>query len=421
MKPEYLAAQRKAVSAVVKDKAFELLLRMHRRHFQDETLGTIIDAVYQCIQIGKPVERETVLDELKSLPMREKLREVAAATLQNIISRDEPYSGSIPEHLAEMYRAHIADGVVEALQAPTITDAQRVAVVSEAAGRIMDAEADGATEVNKILADYFDRLARGEKSATVARAIKLESRDLVGMFGPLVYPAPYVVCGQPGFRKTGILHNLAVDFSSQGKCGLHYTFEDSEETCALKYLAVRHQISFRELLDGSINGERMNHLQVISQEPVPFRVDQRQYGIQDWAMDVRRNCMTRRVDYILLDFIQAFSYRRQYEVAELNMITKTIRQLSKDPGTGKPVPIIYTSQVNKRDEERDGEVTLTAGNAKGSGSIYEDVRFMALLDGWKDRDEKRWKVVKNTWGPYYSGSVLFDGPSGKILGYERGE
>jgi hypothetical protein len=149
-------------------------------------------------------------------------------------------------------------------------------------------------------------------------------------------------------------------------------------------------------------------------------IDDKQYRIDELLMDMRRSCISEKLDAITLDFIQAVSYNRSMgaEVGELNTLTKGFREISKGMGGAPPTPLIYTSQVNDRQEDKDtGEVKLTSGAAKGSGSLFEDVRGYYLIHGRRDSDGKNIRCVKNPNGKGFEREYIFDGASGRMMNY----
>lgn len=417
MSPAYISAQRKALISILRDKQFQFMLDCEPHFFRDPSFRMIWDGIVSCVSLGRSVTPDQVKDRIRESGAKH--GNLAIEVLGNMMASEEVYPSTIAAILAEKYRQDIIDRAVEELTNADATEASKIESVKKAYDGIMGGGVSGAVEIQDLIHAYFARLESGENSKMVERSIEIHNPHIEAIFGKRLYPAPYAVCAQPGFRKTGMLANLIVECAiTRHKNTLVYTFEDTAETFMAKIMAARYALPYQAIIDGTL-GEKAQELKNrIHGKGWPIRIDDRQFRFDEWAMDVRRNCMTRKVEMIVVDFIQAFSYNRNHEVAELNMITKGIRQLTKE----FMVPIVFASQVNDRTSDKGtGEVVLTSGSAKGSGSINEDVRWLCVIDGFPDQEEKRVKVFKNSWGGCFWKTVQFDGPSGCIMSVGRVE
>lgn len=414
MNPNYIAAQRKALIAIVKDCQYQMMLSIEPCYFQDQGFKAIWDGVINCVSLGKGVTEENVKDAIRQSGIKH--GPVAIEVLGNLMKLDEVYPPTLPAILAEGYRQHVIDSAIEKLTDTNATFESRVEAIKGAYEGVMGGGPEGAQEIQDLIHLYFERIESGESTEMVKRSIELHN-NLDRLFGNKLFPAPYAICAAPGFRKTGLLVNLIIECAiNRSKRTLVYTFEDSAETFMAKIISARFALNYEAVVSGTLGEKQAELKNKIHGKTWPIHIDDRQYRYDQWAMDVRRQCMTRRIDLIVVDFIQAFTYNRNHEVAELNQITKGIRQLTKE----FMVPIVFASQVNDREsDKKTGEVNLTAGAAKGSGSINEDVRWLCVIDGMVDQEEKRIKVFKNTWGPCAWKRARFDGPSGMLLEVDR--
>lgn len=425
MNPKYLTVQRKFLYALIVGRAYELMQDIHSEMITEPTLRDIYKNVIDCVRLGSEPNRETLINAIHQSALREDRKAIAVATVGRICEAEEFYDGLVAELLTQYYREYIGEKLVSALTDPNITDMRRTEAITEAAEKIVGGGITKAREMDDIITEYFRRLDSGESTEYQSRSITPSDTCVNNLFEGSIRPVPYVFCSQPGFRKTGVLMNTIVSIANQGKRVKYYSIEDNADVTAAKYLGVKYMAPWYHLANGSHNHE---HLEKIREKVKLFKnkvlVDDRQYRIDELLMDMRRACISEKLDAICLDFIQAVSYDRRNEVAELNTLTKGFREISKGIGGAPPIPFIYTSQVNDRQEDKDtGEVKLTSGAAKGSGSLFEDVRGYYLIQGKRDSADKTIRCVKNPNGAGFDRIYTFDGPSGRIMdhrGIENG-
>jgi hypothetical protein len=417
--PKYVTVQRRFLYAMIVGRAYALMQDVHAEMFQDMTLRDIYKNVLDCVKLGSEPSREVLINAIHQSALREDRKMIAVSMVGRICDTEEFYGVEVADLLTQYYREHIGQELARVLADPNLTDMKRTEAITDAAQKIVGGGVTKSREIDDLIADYFRRVDSGESTTYQERSIIPSDQCVHNLFDGAIRPVAYVFAAQPGFRKTGVLMNAIVSMANQGKRVKYYSLEDNEDVTTAKYLGCKYMAPWYDLANGTHNRE---HLDKIREKVTTFKnkvlVDDKQYRIDELLMDMRRACISEKLDAICLDFIQTVSYDRRNEVAELNTLTKGFREIAKGMGGAPPIPFIYTSQVNDRQEDKDtGEVKLTSGAAKGSGSLFEDVRGYYLIHGRRDSDGKNIRCVKNPNGKGFEREYIFDGASGRMMNY----
>lgn len=410
--------QRHAIYSVLVDGNWQMLQHIHREWIWDTQCKDVWVHMEQATMAGAPLSVAGVKNWVAESSLPQPRRAAIIGTITEVCDRGAVIynPAALPEILHENYKGHTIHSLMEHLGREGSTAEMREAAIAEAHKALSCAVGgyDNLT-VGEVGDKLLDDMANGQKSELVNKSIILHDRELAEMFRGRIWPVPYVIGAREKYRKTQTLINLINSMAGSGRPGIFYSFEDSAETVTMKSLAIQYQIPYEELASASILPERLAILRkkAYGLHGRHITVDPKGYRPDAWAKQVRMQCMSSRVDWVCMDFLQAMSYDRRYEVHELSAIGKMIRELSKEFN----IPFITLAQVNENTEDVDtGEVKLHIGNLKGSGAIKEDARFIAMIDGIASEGTLRWKVVKNSFGPLFRKRVTYDPPSGKIIG-----
>jgi replicative DNA helicase len=415
--------QKQMLHLLVARSTFDLLPLINDQWFFHPTLAKLYMAVLETIRDKRGCDKEKVIGIIQGGDFKEK--NILITELANICAADLKYHESfLIDSLRNCYRDYIEEGLAHTLADKEHTTADsRADAIGAAYKNLTMSSGEGKVEtLNDEVRSIFDEIKSGKQSAMERACITLHDTNLATMFRKRIWPVPYLIGAREKFRKTQTLLNLLIEITKNGRPGIFYTFEDSRRTVALKSMSISSSVDYELLSLGQVDPEKMKELETVYYGTFgkKMKVDPTSYSPEQWERNVRAQCMSERVDWIAIDFVQSFRYNRNHgaEVHELSRIGKIIREVCKE----FTIPCITLSQVTKRDEEEDtGRVKLHIGNLKGSGALAEDARQVYLIDGIASEASLNWKCVKNSFGPLYNQIIDYHGPTGKIVDVRMGD
>jgi replicative DNA helicase len=365
--------------------------------------GDVWTAALSVCMERNALSRESVIDWIRKSQFSDSRKSATMAALEECISETSYDLVLLPRMLSSEFQKHCEDNLKIALEDVQGTGESRLEAVTKAHEALCNVGADDQTaNMNDLTRKYFDAREAGEEPEPSKRSINFYDEHLKFIFRGRIWPEPVIIAAPPRMSKTQLLLNIVNDFSSSGRPGKVYSFEDSSETFSSKLLAV------------DVDKLRMMKDELYTKHGKNVYVDPKSYTFEEFARVVRRDCLSMRLDWIACDFIQCFKYQRRFEHQEISEGTKIIRELSKT----YELPIIMLSQVRRTDGakgDKKDEYYPSLHDLRGSGSLEEDSRAVYIIGGSAANPVRRITVAKNSHGPLVEYDVEFDLPSGRII------
>lgn len=266
---------------------------------------------------------------------------------------------------------------------------------------------------NKVINEYIDMVENGTKDEFNQGSIELTHRSLRRVFNGKIRPVPYCIASRPGFRKTGLAINLMEDFTKNGKRGLFFSLEDSKETLRNKYLAIKNDMPLASLNEMIFGREQMEQLKAERKDENDNLVTvlDCSFTLETFEKEIRNQLTRKKIDYIMIDFIQLFSMSKGKRHEVIGEFMKLFVNICKK----YMIPLIFLSQVNDRDENKEGSIRLDLGDLKDSSTIEEYSRMVLFLQGSRSDDIKEINIAKDTFASVRIDQLEFSPLSGKIL------
>lgn len=412
-----LIPQKQMLHLLVARSTYDLLPMVQDQWFFSPQLHKLFVYVLETITMSKGCDREKVTDTILRSDAKDK--QILITELANICGADLKYHESfLIDSMKGCYREWVEETLVHTLtnKNETTPDSRMDAIGAAFKNLTQGNGEQKSGSLNDEIRLMFEEVRNGTANQIEQRSIQLHEPNLAFMFRKRIWPVPYLIGAREKFRKTQTLLNILLEITKNGRPGILYTFEDSVRTIANKCLSINTSVSYEELSLGAVDKEQMAELEkrLSGQFGGKLSIDPASYSPEQWERNVRARCMSERVDWIAIDFVQSFRYNRNHgaEVHELSRIGKIIREICKE----FVIPCLTLSQVTKRDEEEEtGRVKLHIGNLKGSGALAEDARQVYLIDGIASEASLNWKCVKNSFGPLYTSVIDFHAPTGRIV------
>lgn len=411
-----MLSQKRLVYALVRDGAYDLMGQIDIGWITDPTMQMLIGAVAESLSVHGQAKLPDVINVIEASQHHRIKKDIYISTIKEIVSSPTVWTPDLPEHLLEDYRDYHKQELAKTIADDLSTVEQRLAKVESYRTALMGIQSKNGQTIYEVAEEHIQKIESGEMLLLKEKSIPLYNENLRDMFsGSRIYPVPICIGAREGFGKTTVLLNLILDFASSKRRGLFYNLEDTNETAASKWLSAQALVPYSAVLMGEVDAEQLSQLKAANNKGASKYIvtKDKMFSIDEWERDVRKECLTGKVEWIGVDFIQSFRGigRSMSDIAvNLSRVTKIIRQLTKEFF----IPIMFLSQVNENGED-DGEVMLHIGNLKGSGSIKEDCRQVFLMDGMREGEARNWRCVKNSgFGPTFKKTLTFDWPVGRI-------
>lgn len=409
--------QKYALHALIVDRQFDVLTDSKNQWFWDRSLGDVFLCAMQVLSERGELGRDAVADAIRKNGWHSTRVSAAMGALAEVV-KPCPYDlVSLPGALASAFQDHVVGGLIKVVGDENSTALQRIEAIALAHGELTHVgDSKRAPNLEELVDDFFDRLARGEDTEKRKKSIPMRNVHMMNIFRGRLWPELYIIAAREKFGKTQLMMNMVAESAEQGRRVRVYSHEDTAETFRDKYLSLKTGVPYDRVSSGDLTPEEVTRMKSVMDlyrnVAKNVIIDPKTYSPEELCLSLRREIISDGLGMVCVDYLQRLRYRRNEEVHELSDATKRIADIGKE----YLLPIVLLSQVNENREDETGRVTLHIGNLKGSGAPKEDGRQIYLLDGWANRALKRIQCVKNSYGKLYFGGIEFDHATGRIVG-----
>ena len=198
-----------------------------------------------------------------------------------------------------------------------------------------------------------------------------------------------IVGGRPSLGKTsmalGIARNAAVE---QGACVALFSLEMARESVVLRLLSGESGVNLRRVRLGLQNEDEekqiMDATGVLSEAPI-YIDDSPQLRVVEMRSKARRLDFERRIDLVVVDYLQLMEGRGDNRVQEVSYISRSLKALARELN----VPVLAVSQLSRAVMGRASHKPQLS-DLRESGSIEQDadvVMFIHRDDVYYSREE----------------------------------
>lgn len=410
--------QKKVISAIVCDGMVSMIPDVHPKFFSDRALKNVYKAIFESLSAKKACDYETVMDVIANNGFKEMERDLAMAALKNVVKEKHDIGPGLADELQAEYRQGLFKKTSDFISDAANTDTQKIETVEKAFRDLTDFQSGGDGESLQVLINqYRDSINSGEQQEIASRAIKFYSEKIAALFPTgRLYPLPYYIAAREHFGKTLVLMNIIAELIHCGKTGIFYSLENKDDVIRNKYIALKTNITYENISMGELN----EHQKKIINENLltgaeRLIIKDKTISVDEFIRDARKECQIKKIDYIAIDHIHAFwglGKNISDQAVMLSHLSGGIREICKE----FRIPVIALAQVRENDsiDKAKTQVALSIGDIKGSGSIKENARFVFLIDGLFEGQEKNWKVAKAEIGKRFMKQIVYDGATGRL-------
>ena len=354
--------------------------------FFSETNRVIYQSCFSLYQRNEAINQITVAHELMR---QDKLEQIGgAAFLSHLISNvptslHVEYYAQIVSDAAIMRRLITAAGQIEALGYEASPDVE--ASLNKAEDLLfqvrMKREPRDFIPIRDALGQYFEE---GGPSAAPREGeiphILTGFTALDDFLGGLQRSDLIVLAARPSLGKTSLALNIARNAAiNQKACVALCSLEMSREAVVQRLLASESGVDSRKGRLGRF-GEKdeikiMEASGVLSEAPI-YIDDSPQIRVLDIRSKVRRLHFERKIDLIIIDYLQLIQGdgKNETRVQEISKITRALKTMARELN----VPVLTVSQLSRAVEWRASHVPQLA-DLRESGSIEQDADVVLFI------------------------------------------
>ena len=194
-----------------------------------------------------------------------------------------------------------------------------------------------------------------------------------------------VIAGRPSMGKSTLALNIANHLSS-AKNVLFFSLEMSQVQLMLKIVSSETNLPMHKIERNQLsNNEEQIFYQKLAQagDKSMTIVDKGGLSVKDISSMARKMNTDRKLDIILIDYLQIMRYDKGREISELGNITRELKYLSKE----LQIPIILLSQLSRGVESRENKRPYMS-DLRSSGEIEQDADIVMFVyrDEYYDKD-----------------------------------
>lgn len=222
-----------------------------------------------------------------------------------------------------------------------------------------------------------------------------------------------VLAGRPSMGKSTLALNIANHLSNT-KNVLFFSLEMSQVQLMMKMVSCDSNIPLTKVEKGNLNDdEQTNFYESLAKAGNKNMniIDKSGLSVKNIFSTAKKLNSDKKIDIILIDYLQIMKYDKGREVSELGNITRELKYLSKD----LDIPIILLSQLSRGVESRENKRPFMS-DLRSSGEIEQDADMIMFVyrddyyhDDSPDRGQAELIVAKNRMGQIGFVKCNFDG------------
>lgn len=222
-----------------------------------------------------------------------------------------------------------------------------------------------------------------------------------------------VLAGRPSMGKSTLALNIANHLSTT-KNVLFFSLEMSQVQLMMKMVSCDSNIPLTKVEKGNLNDdEQTNFYESLAKAGNKNMniIDKSGLSVKNIFSIAKKLNSDKKIDIILIDYLQIMKYDKGREVSELGNITRELKYLAKD----LEIPIILLSQLSRGVEQRENKRPFMS-DLRSSGEIEQDADMIMFVyrddyyhDDSPDRGQAELIVAKNRMGQIGFVKCDFDG------------
>ena len=381
-KSDSLDSERSVVGGLLLDPCLDRVLGtgLVSDDFSNDKLRYIFGCIIELVDAKKPVDILTARDfiELQEQPKSRSW----AVDFQDLAFLSEDCIGI--EHI-EVYAKHIRTcrikNDIEMWKFNIDYDnyQETVDAIQRLENELLDSDENSMRNIISKTIDYIDDVSVNGTGLSSG----FESLDaLTSGFRP---GSLNVIAGRPSMGKSTLALNIATHLSS-AKNVLLFSLEMTQVQLMLKIISGETNIPLYKVERNQLSdNEEEIFYKALAQAGNKSMsiIDRGGLSVKDVCSITRKMNIERKVDILLIDYLQLMRYDKGREISELGNITRELKYLSKE----LQIPVILLSQLSRGVESRENKRPYMS-DLRSSGEIEQDADIVMFVyrDDYYNKD-----------------------------------
>ncbi len=404
--------EKQVINAIVEHQKLEIMPNINPIWFADKINLELYKSVVYSFNENKKIDVNSLKTYIHSNGHSTLMKSKMLGRLNDIINSDIFPTSDIVKNFQEYYiQTNLNKYVEHHLNNDSTIDSKQN-LLNDVYKKInVNIDMNESSTLEDAINEYVANLIKLDKGEEVftdkfqENSIKLHNLVLKRIFGNSLRPWPIGIGADPNFHKTSLLINLAVDINYSDIPGLFFSFEDTRDTLRSKFLAVKHNIPIKRVIDHAYT-EKEKELFYRQIKKKNLHIIDKRVNLLKFREIVDRHVMLYGIKYILVDYFQCFDVDyRIGEATSYGLFGKEFVNIKHDYN----IPVITTSQLTEVDG---GEPNLRSW--KDCKSISADFRQVIFLYGDRQSNIRTIKIAKNTFAGLDKFDVTFNKDSQKL-------
>ena len=268
--------------------------------------------------------------------------------------------------------------------------------------------------IRDVLDQYLEESARIDSSLDSGeKPVYTSFVDLDQILGGFQRSDLVILASGPSIGKSTLALNIARNASGQGLSVGVFSLEMSREQIGHRFLSSEANVNLRlvrqRLYGDLVEGRIVNAAGTLSELPI-YIDDTPLQGIVDIRNRCRRMHMERKLDFIIIDYLQLIqgTGRRENRVQEVGEITRSLKGLARDLN----LPVLALSQLSRAVDVRPSHRPQLS-DLRESGSIEQDADVVMFIH----REDRN--LTENEWYEQHPNEEFPNGLADLIVAKHR--
>lgn len=399
-------AEKSVLGAILLDKEvfFQVSEVIGAEDFYSHSHQEIYQGMVDLYQRDEPIDAVTLSD---SLNRRKSLEAVGGRGYIALLSNAVPttanavqYARIVREKAMLRRLIHVAGDIVEKSYSEKLESEQ---VLDHAEQTIFEVakyrQSNQYASLREVLNKNIDSIQEAERSGGVIPGLSTGFTGLDKMTTGLQKSDLIIVAARPSMGKTAFALNIAQNAAVKKKARVViFSLEMSREQLGLRLLSMESRIDSKKLRMGDEKNydwvDINRALDKLAKADILID-DTPGIGVMEIRNKCRRITAEKKIDLILVDYLQMMSSDRSMEnrQQEVTTISRYLKQLARE----MECPVVVLSQLSRASEKRPGSHRPLLSDLRESGAIEQDadvVMFLYRDDYYKEEGEDKSNICE---------------------------
>lgn len=371
-----------------KDAILQISEILKPEHFYKEEHGKIYNAVFKLSSEHKPIDINTVTQQLK---IDKELDKIGGPAYLIYLTNRIASTAHIEYHariIAQKYTQRELIRIGAEMQKNGFEDVEDVSDMLNQAEKSIFELTEGNVKkevysIEQVIKDAYEQLQEASKredglSGVPSGFTNLDELTMGWQKSDLI-----IIAARPAMGKTAFVLSMAKNMAVDNNIPVAvFSLEMSSVQLVNRIISSEAEIPSSKLKTGKLGEEEWktleNKLKILEKSPI-YIDDTPALSITEFRSKIRRLKQTHNIQIAIIDYLQLMttgnSNAQQNREQEVSTISRTLKAIAKEVN----IPIIALSQLSRQVEQRGGDKRPQLSDLRESGAIEQDADMVIFI------------------------------------------